>query len=88
MSKTQESNCEFSACLQVNDFRKVSFNYHFITLGSILISKGNKGEYIGELNSKGEAHGKGTFTSTDGDIYKGTFYENKFNGYCKQVLIH
>ena len=81
-----------ASCIKVSKITLVTQQHHliilFISLGSILISKGNKGEYIGELNSKGEAHGKGTFTSTDGDIYKGTFYENKFNGYCKQVLIH
>ena len=51
-------------------------------LGTIQIK--GKGVYEGELNSNGEAHGKGTFTNSDGDVYKGTFYWNKFNGYCKK----
>ena len=47
----------------------------------------DKGTYRGELNASGEAHGRGTFTNSFGDVYNATFYENKFNGVCKDFRI-
>ena len=41
------------------------------------------GNYEGELNSKGQAHGQGQYTSEKGWIWTGTFRENKVNGLCK-----
>ena len=32
-------------------------------------------------------HGRGTFTNSFGDVYNATFYENKFNGVCKDFRI-
>ena len=45
----------------------------------------NDGTYVGEINENGEAHGEGTFTNTNGNIYKGMFRCNKVDGYCKFV---
>lgn len=42
-----------------------------------------KGNYRGEVNEKGEAHGNGMYVGTDGDTYTGTFFHNKADGFCK-----
>ena len=41
------------------------------------------GKYTGEVNKLGEAHGYGVFRSKGGDIYRGTFRNNKMDGYCE-----
>ena len=43
---------------------------------------GCKGDYKGELNKQGEAHGLGTFTCRRG-IYRGLFVADKGNGLFK-----
>ena len=36
--------------------------------------------YTGETNSKGEPHGQGTATFTDGGTYTGEWQDGNFNG--------
>ena len=45
------------------------------------------GQYEGELNQIGQAHGFGILVTDDGDVYKGTFEENMPSGYL-QVEYH
>ena len=41
-----------------------------------------KGDYNGEINDEGQAHGEGTFQNQYGHVYKGTYTNNILNGYC------
>ena len=47
---------------------------------------GYEGTYSGELNSKGEAFGEGTFTNVFGETYQGTFFWNKVEGLVQAQL--
>ena len=42
-----------------------------------------KGQYTGEMNSNGEAHGWGKFEGEDGSVIEGTFVHNSAEGFCK-----
>ena len=42
-----------------------------------------EGKYVGELNKLGQAHGWGRFVTSSGDIYEGTFNQNKVEGYSE-----
>ena len=58
-----------------------------MTLGKASIRvDGYEGEYIGELNYKEEAYGEGSFTNAYGETYKGIFFWNRAEGYCKYNL--
>ena len=43
----------------------------------------NTGRYFGEVNARGEAHGKGIFRIKKGEAQYGTFFNNRAVGYCK-----
>ncbi len=40
----------------------------------------NGDKYEGEVNRKGERHGKGIYIFADGDLYEGSFVNGKFHG--------
>ena len=41
------------------------------------------GDYTGDINEKGEAHGEGSFVSENGWSWTGVFRHNKVNCCCK-----
>ena len=43
-----------------------------------------RGEYVGEVNKEGQAHGFGTFRYAEfGHEYQGTFRHDNLDGYCR-----
>ena len=45
-----------------------------------MVINGLHGKYTGEINKKGEAHGKGTF-SYNHNLWHGTFHDNNLDSY-------
>ncbi len=44
-------------------------------------------QYIGERNSSGEMHGKGSLTLLNGDKYSGDFVNDNMHGKYEETLI-
>jgi len=53
--------------------------------GTITEIRDKFGIYYGEVNAKGEKHGKGRIVEHDGDVYDGDWKNNKWDGNGKLI---
>ena len=63
----------------MNDRLKGKLTYGVTNTPTVMWTEG---EYRGELNKQGEAHGRGVFTTVFNVVYTGTFFENSMDGVC------
>ena len=74
---------------EANDMNRELFNdrrlkkLHFRKKIKVVVN-GCEGEYSGEVNDEGQAHGIG-FWSGEEFIFYGTFYRHKARGLCKVI---